>query len=75
GYTVVDPLTVMITHLAEIIRKHGSEILTRQDTQTLLDSVRAQSPAVVEELVPGLLGIGEVQKVLQNLLAERVSIR
>ncbi len=75
GYTVVDPLTVLITHLAEMIRKHADEILTRQDTQTLIDSVKAQSPAVVEELIPNLLSVGEVQKVLQNLLAERVSIR
>jgi len=75
GYTVVDPLTVMITHLTELIRRHASEILTRQDTQALLDNLKAQSPAVVDELVPQVLGIGDVQKVLQNLLAERVSIR
>jgi flagellar biosynthesis protein FlhA len=75
GYTVVDPLTVMITHLTELIRKHSDEILTRQDTQTLVDSVRSQSPAVVDEVIPQLLTIGDVQKVLQNLLAERVSIK
>ncbi len=75
GFTVVDPLTVLITHLAEMIRKHADEILTRQDTQTLIDSLKAQSPAVVEELIPNLLSVGEVQKVLQNLLSERVSIR
>lgn len=75
GFTVVDPLTVLITHLTEMIRKHADEILTRQDTQTLIDSLKAQSPAVVEELIPSLLSVGEVQKVLQNLLAERVSIR
>ena len=75
GYTVVDPLTVMITHLTEIIRKNAAEILTRQDTQTLLDAMKAQAPSVVEELVPNLLTVGEVQTVLQNLLSERVSIR
>lgn len=75
GYTVVDPLTVLITHLTEFIRGHAHEILTRQDTQTLIDSVKRDSPAVVEELIPQLLGVGDVQKVLQNLLAERVPIR
>ena len=75
GYTVVDPLTVMITHLTEIIRKNAAEILTRQDTQTLLDAMKAQAPSVVEELIPNLLTVGEVQTVLQNLLSERVSIR
>lgn len=75
GYTVVDPLTVLVTHLTELIRRYSSEILTRQDTQTLLDNVKEQSPAVVDEVVPNLLGVGDVQKVLQNLLAERVSIK
>jgi flagellar biosynthesis protein FlhA len=75
GYTVVDPLTVLITHLTELIRSYGHEILTRQDTQNLIDTVKRDSPAVVEELIPNLLGVGEVQKTLQNLLAERVSIR
>ncbi|HOP79096.1 MAG TPA: flagellar biosynthesis protein FlhA [Armatimonadota bacterium] len=75
GYTVVDPLTVLITHLTEVLRKHAAEILTRQDTQTLIDNIKAQSPAVVDELIPSLMSIGDVQKVLQNLLAERVSIK
>jgi len=75
GYTVVDPLTVLVTHLTELIRKHACEILTRQDTQALIDNLKAQSPAVVEELIPQLLTVGDVQKVLQNLLAERVSIK
>ena len=75
GYTVVDPLSVMITHLTEILRRNAAEVLTRQDTQTLIDSVKASSPAVVDELIPNLLTVGDVQKVLQNLLAERVSIR
>jgi flagellar biosynthesis protein FlhA len=75
GYTVVDPLTVMITHLTELLRNHAAEILTRQDTQTLIDAVKQDSSAVIDELIPNLLTIGDVQKVLQNLLAERVSIR
>ncbi len=75
GFTVVDPLTVLITHLTEILRKYAPEILTRQDTQTLIDNIKAQSPAVVDELIPQLLAVGDVQKVLQGLLAERVSVR
>lgn len=75
GYTVVDPLTVLITHITEIIRKNAAEVLTRQDTQTLVDAAKAQAPAIVSELIPDLLTLGDVQKVLQNLLAERVSIR
>ena len=75
GYTVVDPPTVMITHLTETLRKHAAEILTRQDTQELIDTVKELSPAVVGELIPELLSLGDVQRVLQNLLAERVSVR
>jgi len=75
GYTVVDAPSVLITHLTETLRRHAAEILTRQDVQTLIDTVKEQSPAVVEELIPHLLSLGDVQKVLQNLLAERVSIR
>jgi flagellar biosynthesis protein FlhA len=75
GYTVVDPPAVLATHLTEIIREHGHELLGRQEVQTLLDGVRSDYPAVVEELVPDLLTIGEIQKVLQNLLREGVPIR
>ena len=75
GYTVVDPPTVMITHVTETLRSHAAEILTRQDTQALMDAVKEQSPAVVTELIPDLLTLGDVQRVLQNLLAERVSVR
>lgn len=75
GYAVVDALTVMITHLTEVLRKHAAEILTRQDTQALMDVAKEQSPALVSELIPELLTLGDVQKVLQNLLSERVSIR
>ena len=75
GYTVVDPTSVMTTHLSEVIRQHAPQILSRQDVQSLLDSVKAEHPTLVGELVPELLSIGEVQKVLQHLLAERISIR
>ncbi|MDA8064281.1 MAG: flagellar biosynthesis protein FlhA [Thermaerobacter sp.] len=75
GYTVVDSPAVVATHLTEVIRSHAAELLGRQETQNLLDMVKKEHPAVVEELVPGLLTLGEVAKVLQNLLRERVAIR
>ena len=75
GYTVVDPSTVVATHLTEILRSQAAELLGRQDTQKLLDHLAESHPKVVEELVPSLLTLGGVQKVLQNLLRERVSIR
>jgi len=75
GYTVVDPSTVIATHLTEVLRAHADELLGRQDTQKLLDNLAKTHPKVVEELVPNLLSLGGVQKVLQNLLRERVSIR
>ncbi|MGE5590545.1 MAG: flagellar biosynthesis protein FlhA [Bacillota bacterium] len=75
GYTVVEPAAVIATHLTELIKTHASELLGRQETQALLDHVKAGNPAVVDELTPGLLSLGEVQKVLQNLLREGVSIR
>lgn len=75
GYTVVDPSTVVATHLTEILKTHADELLGRQDTQKLLDNLAKTHPKVVEELVPNLLTLGGVQKVLQNLLRERVSIR
>jgi flagellar biosynthesis protein FlhA len=75
GYTVVDPPAVLATHLTEIIRAHSHELLGRQEVKTLLDGAREEYPAVVDELVPNLLTIGEVQKVLQNLLREGVPIR
>ncbi|MDH3359711.1 MAG: FHIPEP family type III secretion protein, partial [Desulfobulbaceae bacterium] len=73
--TVVDPSTVAATHLTEVLRTQAAELLGRQDTQKLLDHLAASQPKVVEELVPNLLSLGGVQKVLQNLLRERVSIR
>ena len=75
GYTVVDPTTVLATHLSEIVKSHAHELLGRQETKGLLDAVAETHPKVVEELVPKVLSIGEVQKVLQSLLKERVSIR
>lgn len=75
GYTVVDPPSIIATHLTEIIRQHISELLTRQDVQNLVNNLKETNPSLVEELVPKLLGLGEVQKVLQNLLREGISIR
>jgi flagellar biosynthesis protein FlhA len=75
GYTVFDPSTVIATHLTEMVKRFSSEILTRQDVQSLLDHIKGEAPAVVDELVPGLLSVGEIQRVLQNLLKERISIR
>ena len=75
GYTVVDAASVLVTHLSETLRRHCHEILTRQDVQVLLDNLKQTHPAVVNELVPSLLTIGQVQRVLQNLLAEGISIR
>ena len=75
GYTVVDPPSIIATHLTEIIRQHISELLSRQDVQGLVNNIKESNPVLVEELVPKLLGLGEIQKVLQNLLKEGVSIR
>ncbi len=75
GYTVVDPPSIIATHLTEIIRHHLAELLTRQDVQHLVDNLKESNPVLVDELVPKLLGLGEVQKVLQNLLREGISIR
>jgi len=75
GYTVVDAVSVLGTHLAELIRRHAFELLSRQDTKNILDRVTEENPKVVEDLAPKLLPLATVQKVLQNLLRERVSIR
>lgn len=75
GYTVVDPPSIIATHLTEIIRQYISELLTRQDVQNLVNNLKESNPSLVEELVPKLLGLGEIQKVLQNLLKEGISIR
>jgi flagellar biosynthesis protein FlhA len=75
GYTVVDAASVLVTHLSETVRRHCHEILTRQDVQTLLDNLKQTHPAVVNELIPAQLTVGQVQRILQNLLAEGISIR
>src|SRR5882672_7705837 len=75
GYAVVDQTSVLATHLAELIRQHAYELLTRQETKRLLDRLSESHPKLVEELVPKTLSLGEVQKVLQQLLREQVSIR
>lgn len=75
GFTVVDCSTVLVTHLTEMIRRHAHELLGRQEVKELLDVVKEKNPVVVEELVPDLLTMGEVQKILQNLLRERVPVR
>ena len=75
GYNVVEPVSVLATHLSEVIDSHAQELLGRQETQQLVDEFRKSYPAVVEELIPGVVSLGRLQRVLQNLLAERVSIR
>lgn len=75
GYTVVEPVAVLATHLTEVVRKHGDELLTRDATKHLIDQLKETTPAVVDELIPGLLKIAEVQHILQMLLREQVPIR
>jgi flagellar biosynthesis protein FlhA len=75
GYTVVDPASIIVTHLTETIRQHAADLLSRQDTKGLLDALKERFPATVDELVPDVMSVGEVQRVLQLLLAEGVGIR
>ncbi|MEL7564662.1 MAG: flagellar biosynthesis protein FlhA [Dehalobacterium sp.] len=75
GFTVVDASTVLITHLIEFIKNHAHELLGRQDVKELIDVVKETDPSVVEDLVPDALSLGEIQKVLQNLLRERIPVR
>ncbi|EIM08498.1 flagellar biosynthesis protein FlhA [Planococcus antarcticus DSM 14505] len=75
GYAIVDPPSVVSTHLTEVIKRHAHELIGRQEVKSLIENVRETAPAVVEELVPQLMTIGEVQKVLMKLLKEKVSIR
>ena len=75
NYTVVDPATVLATHLTETIRNHAYELVGRQDVKALIDHVAETHPKLIEELVPKTLSVGEIQKVIQNLLRERVSVR
>jgi len=75
GYTVVDPPSVIATHLTEIIKRHAHELTGRQEVQTIIEKVKENYPAIVEELVPKVMTIGEIQKVVANLLKEGISIR
>ncbi len=75
GYAVVDQTSVLATHLAEVVKQHAHELLTRQETKRLLDRLAESHPKLVEELVPKVLSLGEVQKTLQQLLREQVSVR
>lgn len=75
GYTVVDLPSIIATHLTEIVKNHAYELLGRQDVQSLIDSLRETHSAVIDELIPSVLSLGEIQKVLQNLLKEGISIR
>lgn len=75
GYTVVDPPSIIATHITEVIKEHLDELLTRQDVQNLINNIQEQNATLVSELIPKLLGVGEVQKVLQNMLREGISIR
>ncbi|WP_017813693.1 MULTISPECIES: flagellar biosynthesis protein FlhA [Paenibacillus] len=75
GYTVVDPPSVVATHLTELIKKHSHELLGRQETRSLVDNLRENYPVLVDELIPSVLSVGDVQKVLVKLLKEKISIR
>lgn len=75
GYTVIDPLSVIVTHMSEIIRRHAHELLTRQDVNTLLENTAKRDKSIVADVVPGIVSVADVQKVLQNLLREGVPIK
>ncbi|MBX3747522.1 MAG: flagellar biosynthesis protein FlhA [Verrucomicrobiae bacterium] len=75
GYTVVDAASVLVTHLSETIKRNAHEILSRQDVQTLVDNLKQTHSAIVSDLIPGMLNLGQIQRILQNLLAEGISIR
>src|SRR5581483_189913 len=75
NYTVVEATAVMATHLTEVIKSHAYELLTRQEVKNLVDNIKTRVPALIEEVVPTLVKPGELQKVMQNLLRERVPVR
>ncbi len=75
GYTVIEPSAVVATHLSELLKRHSAELITRQEVQNLVNLVKDKHPALIEDLIPALLGLGEIQKVLQNLLHEDLPIR
>ena len=75
GYTVIDPLSVIITHMSELIKKHVHEVLSRQDVNSLLENTSKHNPTIVSDVVPGVISVGDLQKVLGNLLREGVPIK
>ncbi len=75
GYTVVDPPSVVATHLTEVVKRHAHELIGRQETKALVDNLKESYPAIVEELIPNVLQVGDIQKVLAKLLKEKISIR
>jgi len=75
GYTVIDPLSVIVTHMSEIIRKHAYELLSRQDVSSLLENVSKKDAALVSDVMPGMVSLGDLQKILSNLLRESVPIK
>ena len=75
NYTVVDPTSVLATHITEIVREHADELLTREEVQNLLEGLKERSPKLVEDTIPSVIKVGELQKVLQRLLRERVAVR
>jgi flagellar biosynthesis protein FlhA len=75
GYTVVEPVSVLATHLTEIIKSHAADFLTRQEVSNLIDNIKSEHKALVDELIPNQVNIGIVQKVLQNLLEEKIPIK
>lgn len=75
GYTVVDPPSVVATHLTEIVKRHAHELIGRQETKSLVENVKEMYPALVDELIPNLISIGDLQKVLAKLLKEKISVR
>jgi flagellar biosynthesis protein FlhA len=75
GYTLVDPVTVLMTHLGEVLRNEAALLITRADVVAMLEGVRSRQPGLIEELIPNVMTVSDVQRVLQNLLAEEVSIR
>lgn len=75
GYTIVDPPSVVATHLTEVIKRHAHELLGRQETNVLVENLKANYPALVDELIPNVMTVGDIQKVLLNLLKEKISIR
>ncbi|MGI6734222.1 MAG: flagellar biosynthesis protein FlhA [Anaerovoracaceae bacterium] len=75
GYTVIDSISVIVTHLSEIIRRHIHELITRQDVNTLLENVKKVNPAIVEDVIPGIINLSDLQKIIVNLLKEGVPVR